>query len=352
MQYHKLFLFSLLLIASQGPTGTDSYDVDLYPPLEGIWTRLQAAKPLDPLKLVDSLIQLLLCISQSDTTTSPNPTMTKTEVQSAFLAAELKAVGAGTFGLPPALHEWIKNYTKTAEFAQIHQFLWCDEPEWNDLVHLVYAKGLNGNDPKKNIYALVKELYTGLEAPPHLIAQLPTAPGQTCTGRLVHHHRGIRSLPLALETPKELFPFLALMQEPTCKWDEILTDLFNALEWLGLVKYIGTEVKGNPAIHVLWAKIYEHEKGEAFRKFRGLDATKCMEHYLMQGLAENQLWELVIGILTGLTGIDFGSLKINVVSNIISFAEYLVWRTPFPVPSDPTASFYNEACTAFNMTRI
>jgi len=354
MQYQKLFLFSLLLAVSQAPSGADSYRVDLYPPLEQIWTRLQAAKPLDPFKLVDSLIKFLVCIAPQPSTTTPNPT--RTEIESVLMA------DPGAVGLPPYLQQWIKDYVKTAEFDQIHKFLWFVEPhewspsvEWNDLIYLLYARGFQGN-PAKDIYALVKELYVGLEVPQHLIDELPIGPptpiSRTNNSNVVHH-RDRRSLPLALETPKELLPFLALMQEETCNWEEIISDLLNALEWLGIVKFIGAEVKGNPSIHVLWAKIYEHKKGEAFRRFRELDATKCMEHYLMQGLDWNPLWQLVIGILTGLTGIDFGSLKINVVSNIISFAEYLVWRTTFPVPTDPTAAFFNEACTAgFNLTRV
>jgi len=358
MHYQKLFLFSLLLVVSQGASekDTSTYEIDLYPPLEQIWTKLKAVEPFKPLKFVDALVRFLVCITP--TTTTPSPTTSESEIESVL--TEAMKDEPIVFGLPPEAIEWLKNYVKTAEFEEIHHFLWCEEPEWEDLVHLLYAKGFQDppgtTPPIKDIYALVKTLYEELGVPDYSTCKLPTGPPPfnetTIRNSNAVHHRTKRSL--TFETLKEHFPFLALMKEDgRCNWEEFLPELLNGLEWFGIVKFIGTEVKGNPAIHVLWAKIYEHKKGEAFRRFRELPATKCMEHYLMQMLAKNELWKLVIDILEGLTGIDFGSTKINVVSNIISFAEYLVWRTSFPNPANPSdVTFYNEACTAFNATRI
>lgn len=130
-------------------------------------------------------------------------------------------------------------------------------------------------------------------------------------------------------------PWTLFAEETDCTIPKLITGLVES-QLFGAAYYIGylyQEFMTNPSFHLLWATVTEPAKGTAFRETRLLMPVKKLIVYWDTQLKKNAIFQFIFQVLSGLLGIDFGGLNINFVDNVISFIEFLLWGTPFPVPT-------------------
>lgn len=189
-----------------------------------------------------------------------------------------------------------------------------------------------GEDTSRDIYVWFKNFYANYPAPDNLDPPLPEGPPALSQ----FSNKSFKKYAPDIEWPLSSI----FQEEPGCtlgKLAEILHEIITSqgLQWFGLFRYVQVEINGNPAAHVFWAKTTEPGKGEYFRNFTQVEAVVKIVHNLDTALKQNELFQLIIGILEGLTGINFDEININIVRNLISIVEFFIWRTPFPFPVFP-----------------
>lgn len=216
------------------------------------------------------------------------------------------------------------------------------------MIRFFYNSGFNSDtDPTRNIYNKIRQLYSFLEVPPHLIVPSgpPTSPPKNPITKTVS------MLPSSLP-----WTLMSLFQEEEGCTEEKLMQLIQdiidsqGLQWMELIRFGIGEINSNPSVHACkfyhdanhtrllkqyisaWAKITEPAKGLAFRNFRQIDAMLKLIHHWDTQLKNNEQFRLVISIVEGFTGINFDALNIDVIGSTISILEWLIWGSPFPRP--------------------
>jgi hypothetical protein len=112
----------------------------------------------------------------------------------------------------------------------------------------------------------------------------------------------------------------------------------DVLQVAGVAKFVLRQIDTNPSVHLFWAKLSEPAKGASFRNTRSLKEVKCIINHWNAQLMKTDLMKLIVNLIDALLGINFDKLDINTVSLLISYVEYVIWKTPFPI-TDPSESF-------------
>lgn len=96
------------------------YPIDLYPPYHGLMARLENISDIDIPKLLAAATELLGCFP-------PLP-----ENPSLFAESEFLDIRDMKVNLFSNFTDSLKEYVKTPEFAEIHNYLWADA-HWVDV---------------------------------------------------------------------------------------------------------------------------------------------------------------------------------------------------------------------------
>jgi len=327
MQKSSLYFVLAILMALSLPSPSDAeYLIDLYPPYQGLMIRLENISSINIAKLLAGAQKLIGCLT-------PDPV----DPATLFAESEFSSLNIQELKLnfSQNITDELKDYVKSPEFEQIHTYLWADN-HWNDFIRFLHKSGFNSvadpDDPDRNIYTKIRKIYDFLEVPSHLT--LPSGPSASPLKT-----SGRKTMSKPTFSNFNLWSLISMFQgQSKCtedEWMEGFKDIVESqgIQWLELVRFLIGQVNSNPSVHVAWAKITEPAKGDAFRFFRvKKEAMVKLIHHWDTQLKNNQLFQLIISILEGITGINFNELNINVVGNIISIVEWLVWGMPFPRP--------------------